>query len=104
MDLFPENKEHSNLPRDSKATLTGIGSDTHLNAFLRGEISQEVVPPFCDTSFFTTIVSHARKQPNVQVEDCHSALKSLQVKNDDLDCCYSWHCPMFEANFKSFYL
>ncbi|VDO35755.1 unnamed protein product, partial [Brugia timori] len=74
-----ENIEHSKLPRDNKTILTGISSDTHLNAFLRGEISQEMVPPFCDTSFFTTIVSHARKQPNVQVEDCHSALKSLQA-------------------------
>uniref|UniRef100_A0AAF5RX01 Uncharacterized protein n=1 Tax=Wuchereria bancrofti TaxID=6293 RepID=A0AAF5RX01_WUCBA len=74
-----ENIEHSKLPRDNKAILTGISSDTHLNAFLRGEISQEIMPPFCDTSFFTTIVSHARKQPNVQVEDCHSALKSLQA-------------------------
>ncbi|CAG9541021.1 unnamed protein product [Cercopithifilaria johnstoni] len=74
-----ENIEHSKLSHNSKTTLTGIGSDTHLNAFLRGEINREVVPSFCDTSFFTTIVSHARKQPNVQVEDCHSALKSLQA-------------------------
>uniref|UniRef100_A0A158Q830 Myosin motor domain-containing protein n=1 Tax=Elaeophora elaphi TaxID=1147741 RepID=A0A158Q830_9BILA len=72
-------KEQSELSRGSRTTLTGIGSDTHLNAFLRGEISREVVPSFCDTSFFTTIVSHARKQPNVPVEDCHSALKSLQA-------------------------
>ncbi|VDK70855.1 unnamed protein product [Litomosoides sigmodontis] len=74
-----ESTEHSKLSHDSRATLTGIGPDTHLNAFLRGEISQEVVPSFCDTSFFTTVVSHARKQPNVQIEDCHSALKSLQA-------------------------
>ncbi|KAL3997136.1 Myosin head (motor domain) family protein [Acanthocheilonema viteae] len=74
-----KNTEHLELSSDSKRTLTGVASDTHLNAFLRGEINQEVVPSFCDTSFFTTIVSHARKQPNVQVEDCHSALKSLQA-------------------------
>ncbi|MCP9259990.1 Unconventional myosin-IXb [Dirofilaria immitis] len=59
----------------------GVNSDTHLNAFLRGDITLEVVPPFCDTSFFTTIVSHARKQPNAEVEDCHRVLKSLQVKS-----------------------
>ncbi|EJD74213.1 hypothetical protein LOAG_18439 [Loa loa] len=71
--------EESKLSHHKKAALSGFSSDTHLNAFLRGEISQEMVPPFCDTSFFTTIVSHVRKQPNIQVEDCHSALKSLQA-------------------------
>lgn len=85
MHLLSENIKHPKPSLDNKAMLTGVGSDTHLTAFLRGEISQEVVPSFCDTSFFTTIVSQARKQPNIQVEDCHSALKSLQVKNDHLD-------------------
>ncbi|VDO46078.1 unnamed protein product [Onchocerca flexuosa] len=74
-----ENIKQSNVAQDSKPSLPGTSSDTHLNAFLRGDIALEVVPPFCDTSFFTTIVSHARKQPSAQVEDCHTALKSLQV-------------------------
>uniref|UniRef100_A0A915PKD8 Uncharacterized protein n=1 Tax=Setaria digitata TaxID=48799 RepID=A0A915PKD8_9BILA len=74
-----ENVEHLKVTNVGKMALTGVSSDTHLNAFLRGEITPEVLPDFCDTSFFTTIVFHARKQPNIQVEDCHSALKSLQA-------------------------
>ncbi|GMT28295.1 hypothetical protein PFISCL1PPCAC_19592 [Pristionchus fissidentatus] len=35
-------------------------SDSHLSAFLRGEINCDI-PEFCDTSMFTTIVNQAKK-------------------------------------------
>uniref|UniRef100_A0A915BD69 Myosin motor domain-containing protein n=1 Tax=Parascaris univalens TaxID=6257 RepID=A0A915BD69_PARUN len=54
-------------------------SDTHLSAFLRGDLSPEVVPDFCDTSFFQTIVTQARKQPMKPKQERQNALKSLQA-------------------------
>lgn len=42
-------------------------SDSHLNAFLRGELGEEIVPKFCDTSMFKTIFERARKTPTRQV-------------------------------------
>jgi myosin-9 len=55
------------------------GSDTHLNAFLRGEINEEIVPDFCDTSVFKTIVSRARRGPTKQREERQSTVKALQA-------------------------
>ncbi|VDK33564.1 unnamed protein product [Gongylonema pulchrum] len=73
-----DSMEHLNLPQSANATLKRVGSDVHLSAFLRGEITPELVPDFCDTSFFKTIATHARKPPGMQAEDRHSALKTLQ--------------------------
>lgn len=74
-----ESVENLALPQNRDLALKRGGSDTHLNAFLRGDITPEVMPDFCDTSFFSTIVTQARKQPGIQAEDRHIALKSLQV-------------------------
>ncbi|VDM37297.1 unnamed protein product [Toxocara canis] len=63
----------------AKPTVSRRSSDTHLSAFLRGDISPEVVPHFCDTSFFQTIVTQARKQPTKPKEERQNALKSLQA-------------------------
>ncbi|CAD5206531.1 unnamed protein product [Bursaphelenchus okinawaensis] len=55
------------------------GSDSHLNAFLRGDLSIDIVPDFCDTSVFKTIVNRAKKAPSKPREERQSAVKSLQA-------------------------
>ncbi|VDM96149.1 unnamed protein product [Thelazia callipaeda] len=77
--LKSERNDEWKLSNDTRGNLKGFSSDMHLHAFLRGEITSEVMPGFCDTSFFNTIVSHARKQPGLQLEDNHNVLKSLQA-------------------------
>lgn len=73
--------DHLLVPDDSnKQSISRRNSDSHLSAFLRGDINLDVVPDFCDTSFFQTIVSHAKKQPTKPKEPKQSALKSLQVR------------------------
>ncbi|CAD5209411.1 unnamed protein product [Bursaphelenchus xylophilus] len=55
------------------------GSDSHLNAFLRGDLSIDIVPDFCDTSVFQTIVNRAKKLPIKPRDERHSSIKSLQA-------------------------
>uniref|UniRef100_A0A914EE04 Uncharacterized protein n=2 Tax=Acrobeloides nanus TaxID=290746 RepID=A0A914EE04_9BILA len=56
------------------------GSDSHLSAFLRGELNvQDLIPEFCDTSVFKTIVDRAKRHPSKKADDRQSALKSLQA-------------------------
>uniref|UniRef100_F1KQ35 Myosin-IXb n=1 Tax=Ascaris suum TaxID=6253 RepID=F1KQ35_ASCSU len=70
----------SHLSADTaKRVVLRRSSDTHLSAFLRGDLSPEVVPDFCDTSFFQTIVTQARKQPMKPKQERQNALKSLQA-------------------------
>ncbi|KAI6222187.1 hypothetical protein M3Y95_00958000 [Aphelenchoides besseyi] len=56
------------------------GSDTHLAQFLRGDLGLDVVPDFCDTSIFKTIVNRARRgltgKPR---EDRQSTARTLQT-------------------------
>ncbi|KAL3088833.1 hypothetical protein niasHS_009125 [Heterodera schachtii] len=53
-------------------------SDSRLNAFLRGELPPSIVPDFCDTSVFKTIVERARKAPKKPHNDRFSNLRTLQ--------------------------
>uniref|UniRef100_A0A914PHG0 Myosin motor domain-containing protein n=1 Tax=Panagrolaimus davidi TaxID=227884 RepID=A0A914PHG0_9BILA len=55
------------------------GSDSHLSAFLRGEISEAIVPDFCDTSVFKTIVTRAKKPQTKQKPERQPTLRSLQA-------------------------
>uniref|UniRef100_A0A158R5X7 Myosin motor domain-containing protein n=1 Tax=Syphacia muris TaxID=451379 RepID=A0A158R5X7_9BILA len=72
--------DHLRIPDDlNKQAFSRRGSDSHLSAFLRGDINLDVVPDFCDTSFFQTIVSHAKKQPVKPDDQRQSALRSLQA-------------------------
>lgn len=50
-----------------------------LNAFLRGELNESIVPDFCDISVFKMIVRRARQTPIKPLIYRHSYLKSLQV-------------------------
>uniref|UniRef100_A0A0K0EKS2 Myosin motor domain-containing protein n=1 Tax=Strongyloides stercoralis TaxID=6248 RepID=A0A0K0EKS2_STRER len=54
-------------------------SDSTLNQFLRGDLPSEIVPDFCDTSVFKTIVNKARKQCAKPKVERLSNLKSLQA-------------------------
>lgn len=63
MDKFV--KESNSLPR--------------LSAFLRGELNENIVPDFCDTSVFQTIVNRALKAPTKEQTERQSYLRSLQV-------------------------
>jgi myosin-9 len=54
-------------------------SDSHLNAFLRGELGEEIVPDFCDTSMFKTIFERAKKTPTRTHSDKLMQLRSLQA-------------------------
>lgn len=63
MDKFV--KESNSLPR--------------LSAFLRGELTENIVPNFCDVSMFKTILNRALKNPTKEPTEKQSYLKSLQV-------------------------
>jgi myosin-9 len=52
---------HLKLPDDPQPSSGRRSSDSQLSAFLRGELNPNVVPDFCDTSVFETIVEHSRK-------------------------------------------
>uniref|UniRef100_A0A915P0B4 Uncharacterized protein n=1 Tax=Meloidogyne floridensis TaxID=298350 RepID=A0A915P0B4_9BILA len=54
-------------------------SDSHLNAFLRGELPASIVPDFCDISVFKTIKERARKTPTKSHSLRLSYLKTLQA-------------------------
>ena len=54
-------------------------SDSHLSAFLRGELTASIVPDFCDTYVFKTIKERARKTPTKPHIERFSYLRSLQV-------------------------
>jgi myosin-9 len=65
-------------PNEPPGSLSRRASDSHLNAFLRGEF-RDKIPEFCDTSMFATIVSRARKTPIRQQSERQSYLRSLQA-------------------------
>lgn len=50
-----------------------------LSAFLRGELTKNIVPDFCDISMFKTIVNQALKNPTKELTEKQSYLKSLKV-------------------------
>jgi myosin heavy subunit len=50
------------------------GSDTHLKRLLRGELSTEIIPDFCDTTVFKTIVNRARRAPAKAKEERQTAV------------------------------
>uniref|UniRef100_A0A914RIV5 Myosin motor domain-containing protein n=1 Tax=Parascaris equorum TaxID=6256 RepID=A0A914RIV5_PAREQ len=75
---IPESTSHLSADTANRV-VSRRSSDTHLSAFLRGDLSPEVVPDFCDTSFFQTIVTQARKQPMKPKQERQNALKSLQA-------------------------
>uniref|UniRef100_A0A1I8BZ14 Myosin motor domain-containing protein n=1 Tax=Meloidogyne hapla TaxID=6305 RepID=A0A1I8BZ14_MELHA len=54
-------------------------SDSHLNAFLRGELPASIVPDFCDISVFKTIKERARKTPTKSHSLRLSYLRTLQA-------------------------
>uniref|UniRef100_A0AC35TWY3 Myosin motor domain-containing protein n=1 Tax=Rhabditophanes sp. KR3021 TaxID=114890 RepID=A0AC35TWY3_9BILA len=54
-------------------------SDSTLNQFLRGDLSMDIVPDFCDTSVFKTIVNKARKQSCKPRVERQLNLRSLQA-------------------------
>ncbi|KAI3421294.1 hypothetical protein GPALN_014914 [Globodera pallida] len=63
---------------DASLKMHRRSSDSHLNAFLRGELSPSIVPDFCDISVFKTIVERARKTPKKPHNERLSNLRSLQ--------------------------
>jgi len=74
-----ESLDRLTLPDQSLGLAPRRGSDSHLSAFLRGELNESIVPEFCDTSVFKTIVNRAKKQPMKPKAERQSVLKSLQA-------------------------
>uniref|UniRef100_A0A0N4ZU59 Myosin motor domain-containing protein n=1 Tax=Parastrongyloides trichosuri TaxID=131310 RepID=A0A0N4ZU59_PARTI len=75
-----ESVDHLVLPESNKRKeYSRRSSDSTLNQFLRGDLPSDIVPDFCDTSVFKTIVSKARKQCAKPKVDRLSYLKSLQA-------------------------
>lgn len=67
---------------DSQSQPSRRGSDTHLNAFLRGEISEATVPEFCDTSCFKTIINRANKNQKKPKEQKVKTVEIIKAVKD----------------------
>lgn len=81
-NYFLESVDRLKVPKEPVNMCGGRrGSDSHLSAFLRGELNvKDLIPEFCDTSVFKTIVDRAKRHPSKKADDRQSALRSLQVK------------------------
>lgn len=75
--MFVESLGHLNVPNEPQPSGSRRGSESQLSAFLRGELNPNVVPDFCDTSVFETIVEQARKQQPKPRERHRSGMRGL---------------------------
>ncbi|KAI6221305.1 hypothetical protein M3Y99_01559100 [Aphelenchoides fujianensis] len=80
MNAFRGSVDRLLVPNEPLHAGSRRGSDTHLAQFLRGDLGLDIVPDFCDTSIFKTIVNRARRGLSGKPrEERQSSVRALQV-------------------------
>uniref|UniRef100_A0A914XBB0 Unconventional myosin-IXb n=2 Tax=Plectus sambesii TaxID=2011161 RepID=A0A914XBB0_9BILA len=72
-----ESMGHLHVPNEPQPSGSRRGSESQLSVFLRGELNPNIVPDFCDTSVFETIVEQARKTQPKPKERHRSGMRGL---------------------------